>query len=226
MVKTARPKVSASKRPRKMRKKSSQARFAQNIGAVGHMKRPERKNTDTLQTLSLATGVSTWSPVAMLSLVGQGANQNQRIGRKVVLTKCSVRWHYKLTGGSVVGAPFRIMVVYDKNPNGVLPTPSIILNADDINGHVNLAHGDRFMILKDYYPLKEQQYTPTVSLRGYCDKFTLNFGRGLESTYEGTGAVISDCQVGCIYLLFCTTSDATATTSELTFRSRVRYTDV
>ena len=234
MVKTARPKVSASKRPKKMRKTNPQRKFARKIGATANRSEVEQKQIDQTGNLAIAATSASWSNVELLNGIGTGTLTSQRVGRKVVLKKCAIRWIMD-AASPLISSPFRILVVYDKAPNGVLPAITDILNANSINGHVNLNNSDRFMILKDFYPtdVNGQGYSMIMASagngsNGQCGKFTLNFGAGLQEQFLLTNATIADISSGALYLAWCMTGRQTTNAGSyvLSYSSRVRFTDV
>lgn len=210
-----------------MRRMNKQTRYAKQIGALAKRNAVEWKNTDTNASLSIASGVAVWSALQVLNNLAQGVNNNQRIGRHVVMTKLTVRWQLQNGGGTQTQAPFRMMVVYDRNPQGVLPSITDILTVDQINGQVQLGNSDRFMILKDWYPMKDQGYSAQAGGLDYADKFTLNFGSGLQTSFLSTGGTITDISTGAIYLAFCATNRSISTAGlKLDFIARVRYSDL
>jgi len=113
-------------------------------------------------------------PLSCSTPVGQGTGNNDRIGRKIAMTKLQLRW--ERWQGTGVPDPFRILVVYDRSPNGANPAITSILSANGISTPVNLSNTDRFLILMDIYPCAQQGMTELYM----CNKETESFHQRLK----------------------------------------------
>lgn len=217
------------------RRQNPQAKHARQIGATERRNAVEQKQVDiTNATLAIPSASAAWSSLELLNGIGTGVLTSQRVGRRVSLQKLAVRWIMSAANG-LYYAPFRIMVVYDKAPNGVLPAITEILNANTMLGQVNLNNTDRFMILKDLYPCErgEQGYG-AISIggvgaghNGQAGKFTIKFNPPLQEQFLLSNNLIADISTGAIYLMWCMTGSQTTSAGSfvLSFSSRVRYTD-
>jgi len=176
----------------------------------------EWKNIDVTSSITGAAA-TTWSPVTLITTIAQGSSSAQRIGRKVVLKNAQVR--YTATNGGGTATPFRILMVYDHSPNGVLPLITDILITNDINSPLNLNNSDRFLVLRDSYPRSEKSVDGTVSVSDLMFKKFKEGGLQSQWIASATGT-IADVTTGAIYLMICGTAAVT-----LAFTSRVRFTD-
>lgn len=233
MVKRTRPKVKGAKRPKKFRRSGQ----AVHVGAIAPRRIiPEQKQVDTSTVLNIPGGSGLFATPVLLNGIAAGALTSQRVGRKVVLKKLSVRWMMD-SATPLISTPFRILVFYDKQPNGAAPLITDVLNLNTIQGNVNLNNSDRFIILKDYYPSAEggQGYAmimPTAGngSNGQCGKFNLKFpGGGLQEQFLLSNDLIGDISTGAIFITWAMTGRQTTSAGNpytLTINARVRFTDV
>lgn len=222
MVKRARPFNPAVTRPKgvKKRRMTGMSAQARNIGAAAKPT-PEQKNLDVAVSLTSGAG-ATWSSLLLLNDIPNGNTSITRVGRKVMLTKSLLRCH--TSGGA--GAPAnacRILMVYDRNPNGSTPAITDILQSNDIHAHVNLNTSDRFLVVMDYLPSQEQGNDPISTINGgvgFMQKITRKFFEPLLSQYTIT-AGIAGLQTGALWLMFSSISGADV----LTGTNRIRFID-
>lgn len=145
------------------------------------------------------------------------------------MKKMIVRWSRNSPGTIVAGAntfstpiPFRILLIYDRSPQGAVPPITDVLTSNAFEAILNLTNSDRFLVLADRYPCVDAGHN-TNYMGG---KINVNFKNGLLAQFFDTpGGAIADLSAGAVYLYFgC--SGATAAGSEvLQFNSRIRYTD-
>lgn len=181
---------------------------------------PEWKNIDTSATITSTGGPpAVFSAVTPLNLIAQGAGLQQHVGRKVALRKLVMR--YNTTSSATIGG-VRVLIVYDNNPNGVLPAITDILAANSAIGLQNLDQSDRFLILADFFPFEDRGLDNTSAI--VLGKKVLKFNPPLMMLFNNTTtATITAIQSGAIYLAVCNAGNATG--SGFTFYSRIRYTD-
>lgn len=174
---------------------------------------PESKNIDTALNLTSGATTAFGTPVN-LNTTFQGPNNNNRIGRKIFMTSISMKLLIPPTPG-------RIIVVYDKQANGSLPsTGSYLADPNSIMSLTNLSNKERFVVLVD-------QWVPDPEANGFSiqGSFPMSFYRkiNMEAFYSDlnpsnnsiplTGAVaISYANVG-------------STALTITGNIRVRFTD-
>ena len=119
---------------------------------------PEKKNVDffTGTFFTSATGNFTITPI---NLIAQGTTAQQHIGRKAVMTSVLVRSWLTLTAGQY---PVRMVLVYDKETNGVAPIATDIFTVNDSMSPMNLANSDRFIVVADVSPFAQNQGQATA----------------------------------------------------------------
>ena len=143
-----------SQPPQKKRKReSSQTQIAKTIGALAPRNFVEKKNIDNTW-IPTSTG-GTWTTAQFLNNISQSVTSNGRIGRAVVMKSLTLRWILSLNSAAAFLPPTRILVVYDRSPELLLPTINDVLTSMatyPINGIQNLEHSDRFLILADEMP--------------------------------------------------------------------------
>lgn len=126
--------------------------YAQQIGAPSG-KGPEWKQCDvTGGTISLPTATGGWSNPVLINAITSGSGVTNRLGRKVLMRKlvlrCSDQWNLNtmvISGYS----PIRVVVVYDREPTGALPSVLDIFDVASILSNNNLTNSDRFQIIVD-----------------------------------------------------------------------------
>jgi len=205
------------------------------IDAVGAKPRmatlPEVKNVDVSNAISIPSATATFGTPVLLNGLDQGAGNSQRIGRRVILKSLLLRWSFSLPSATEANGqlgPVRILIYYDKNPDGLIPGITDVLDNSSINGLTNLGNSDRFIILRDFLIDEKMGFRPDFGLAfNYCGKEFITFGEGMEQQFIGTGATIASIGCGAIYLSYCTTAATIngGNFSRLDFQSRVRYID-
>lgn len=116
--------------------------------------KPELKFLDVSSTITQGAAQTTASAVTPLNLVARGIDATQEIGRKVVMKSLYWLWEGGLAPTATGFTPARLMIVYDKEANGVLPTVATgaatdMMNQDNIVAQMNLNNRDRFIVLVD-----------------------------------------------------------------------------
>jgi len=206
---------SASGGSKKKRQKTSAFQKQQaNVGASIRANVIEWKNVDIGSQLAIAASTSSFSTPVMLNPVGQGTGNNDRIGRKIAMTKLQLRW--ERWQGTGVPDPFRILVVYDRSPNGATPAITSILSGNGISTPVNLSNTDRFLILMDIYPCAQQGMTELYM----CNKENRKFSPALEARWTGSTGGVSDMTTGGIWVFWCNTGQV-GTSQTLQIYSRI-----
>ncbi len=107
------------------------------------------KDTTVTEGLINETGTLQTGPVT----IAEGTDDDQRVGRKIVVTK--LQWRYTLTilqttDGQKSNDVIRVMVLLDKQCNGANPTisgASGIVVADTFDAYMQLANSGRFTVL-------------------------------------------------------------------------------
>lgn len=217
-----------SNAPFKKPRVSGQTRMAIALGAQApRFPYIEKKQKDSNATsVTIASLAATWSALTLLNGIASGVGPDGRLGRRLNMKSLMVRWiHFPQTiAGSFIG-DIRILVIYDRNPQGALPAITDILSVDSITGIMNLNNSDRFMVLIDDLPCQTQGRMGSAGSPTLAGKYHRKFN--LQSQYDesATGG-IADITCGAIYFMWCASASTGATNgTTITFSSRVRYTD-
>lgn len=176
---------------------------------------PESKNLDVAGSVSSNLGAFVTPLVVsnLINLIGQGATENNRIGRKVTMTSLMCRWAFDGSADTVAQG-MRIFVFYDKQPNGAFPNITDVLTSSSHTGLMNLNNADRFIVLHD--ELVNEMAITAAPIGSFYVKMNL------DSVYQSNGGTVADFATGAIYIAV---ANSTSTTRTLSFRSRVRYYD-
>lgn len=219
---------------------------------------PEVKSVDTPQTnTALASG--TTAAFVCVNLPVQGAAFYNRVASRIRMRSLMIRAHIYASGNNLVALLIptmaRIMVVYDRQPNGALPTPADLLTAYGSSGSVtstvfdnlNMNNKDRFTVLMD-----NQVLLPVVGVSGapptntafaaYVDpnqnagvggpQAVVNMNRfiklkGLETHYKASTGAIGDIATGSLLLFFFSDDTNPAVTSAyaVSWSARLKFHD-
>jgi len=172
---------------------------------------------------------STTGSVTCLNLCNEGTGVSQRIGRKICIKSVQVRGITYPADGTVLATNVRIMLIWDKQVNGVIATIAELLSAATSNSYMNLDNRERFVVIMDkqfacggFATTATQAFaqSPTVHTVNKYKKLPA----GSFTIYDGTGAGIADINTGALYLV--TIGDVITGDAHI-FRAacRVRYTD-
>lgn len=172
----------------------------------------------------------------------KGTDIYQRIGRRVKMTSFHIRgWVLQNQNGAAASADqLRMLVVYDREPNGSVPGIAEILqdtnNAGstftDSTSHMNLVNSDRFAILKDFtwavVQANASANQPAQALGDYSTNITIKYNKklNLDVKYNsGNAGTIADITTGALYVVTIGTQVAANEQYELFWSSRIRFTD-
>lgn len=177
---------------------------------------PELKSHD-LSTTFAPPLTATFSSPQCLNLIAQGASQSERIGRRYVVK--SVQWRAVFDHADPA-SQHRVLVVYDKQANGALPSTSDVLAASqNFNSPMNLSNSDRFVILQDEITDSAQSSAMNISAKRYtkCN---------LEVLCNGATGLISNINSGSIFMMIANNADLTiGQVTAVWVTSRIRYVD-
>lgn len=155
------------------------------------------------------------TPWILINGVVQGAGNNQRIGNKIALKALRMKGQI-LNLATAVQTYGRLLVIYDKQPNGALPTyASVMQTRDSAGAATNTAFSDpnfdnkeRFTILRDT-TIVFPSVTNTVGVltnvgfdqqaKNDINIFNVDMYiklKGLHTAYTGATAGIADISTG------------------------------
>lgn len=178
----------------------------------------ERKNVDVVSTFALPLTASFATP-QLINGIAQGVANNERVGRKIRMKKIQIRYIVEPVSGSNPSQA-RIMIVYDKQPNGALPIVGDVVNGGQFYSFNVLANSDRFVVLMDEISESCQSSVTNISGQRHVNI-------DLETVFGGTTAGIASINSGSVFIMAANNSDPTVgTVSSMFFTTRVRYTDI
>lgn len=216
-------------------------------------KQGELKGVDTILTIAgpvIAT-TNTNGDSFTLNLISPGTASYNRVGRKIYMKNLRLRGYanYEMalqaTTNDIVQAPLRMVVVYDQQPSGAVPTFADIFGTtlqDGTEGSTAIApvrydNTQRFRVLCDHLinPQAEPKATPPTGGTSNRVNSVFEFDkfiplRGLETVYSGQNVpcTIADISSGGLYVFFRATV-ATHAIADWSITStsfaRLRYTD-
>ncbi|AJD07528.1 capsid protein [Sewage-associated circular DNA virus-18] len=191
--------------------------------------RAELKFVDATSTNAAVT--TTWQG-ALINGIAQGADFNQRIGRKAQMK--SVLFNGNFFPGTTAaenasqGVYLRVVIVYDSQPNsGTFPGGTDFLGANDPNTPLNLNNRDRFSILID---VRKQigsylfNGTPALTAGSPQNAYWNKYKKcNKETIFSGTAATLGSISTGAMYIFFVGDFNGVGM---IDFYTRVRYTDM
>ncbi len=204
----------------------------------------ERKFFDDTTTVSPipTSGVMTGNNMIRIpSMTSGSVGESSRNGRKVVVTKVSMRvvvkWSHENTSATGLDQynKCRIMLGIDKQCNGVNPTSGDIFDSGSITlneAFNNLSNKGRFITLFDKFLLFNNQYSDATGTNNkiVIKRFNYNKKCRIPILYDSTlGAVTERC---CNNLfLYCISNISDVSTPDINnitvdFYHRVRFMDV
>lgn len=204
--KRARDVMAVYKRPRSSApaKKLLQAAMRKNV---------EVKTHDGTQA-SAATAV-TWTFNSLVDTITEGVTEGERVGRTI--DAISLRWkgYMALSSGDEL---VRLVIVYDKAPNGAQAGGTTVFTANTILGLKEKDFQDRFVIMRDETFLLGS----TTSLKVPFDFYVKVPEEIRKIRYQGTAGTAADLAEGNFFIGYVSTSNATT----INWTARVSYTDM
>lgn len=181
---------------------------------------------------------STGTQLQLLNGCVPGSQNYNRIGRKICMKSLQLRGHIAKQNNAAAAnaAKGRLIIVYDKQPNGTAPTFANIIQSQNIAGAtsslvddmVNLDNRDRFEIIRDMVvAVGPYDHTATTSLAGGPCLVTMDTYIKLgnrETVYNaGTAGTIGDIATGSLYAFWIASAD-----NNLTWQGgfRLRFSDL
>lgn len=183
------------------------------------------KETGFVDLAAAAYQCDSTGSVTLIATIAQGASVNQRVGKKVLLKSLQMRGTLGSNTTTTI-ADTAWLVVYDKRPQGALPTVSDILVSASSNAFNNDANSGRFSIVRrsDQVCIGNAT-TPATGKEAYdvSEYIKLN---GRQTVYKaaGTGA-IGDIEEGALYFVTIGTSVGTAA-ANINVGFRTRFIDI
>lgn len=215
--------------------RSTYNRMTNNVGRASNRliratySAPEKKFKDTV----VETSVRDTGAIALLNGLTQGTTVLTRIGNQILIKKIHLKFY--IEGALFAQTPtiamgvVRILLLWDKQPNGALPALSDILqsttNTTSITSSMDLDTVQRFNVLWDKRFTYANQVTNVPFSEGnqYHEYFVRT---NLKTTYAAASAGdITDIRTGALLLVYVSDSAAAANDPVVSGYVRIRYTD-
>lgn len=187
-----------------------------NYGVEG----PELKTIDTVVANSRITFNSAVSVSNLLNVTAQGVGAQQRLGRKFRMKSLFIRWNGDLAPTTTGSASLRMLVVYDKEPEGAAPPIASVLVADNIGSVMNLDNQARFSVLCD----EVIQCVGTQGPQSWNVKRYIKLNHQTVTSDTNNNSIV-DIQTGSIYAFFWQSGQLLIASPTGNFYSRVRFVD-
>lgn len=176
-----------SKRPRLTR--TPRGRLFDNV---------EKKNIDATST-TVITAAQTTANLVLLNAIDDGTLATQRIGRRTVMTSIEYRFEASLAATTAGNSPIRLLIVYDRQPNGALAASTDIVTVDNIGSMMNLNNSKRFKVLVDEIIEELGTAGPGGFYRkGFRDFTAKGRKTGLPCEFKGSAGDITDITTGAL----------------------------
>jgi len=218
-------KATAFKAPRATAARIATARSASLKAARGFSnKLASRGEKKTIDLAPASYACNTTGSVTALNLVATGTDYTDRIGRKIQMKSCNIIGHFLPEDSSVSPTLCRVMLIYDKEPNGAaLPAITDILKTADSRDQLNLDNRDRFIVLRDMFVALGIQTANTVG--SPTDKeIKIYYKLDHETIFKSTAATIAAINSGSL-LLVTIGDNAAGAGYNASVSTRVRFLD-
>lgn len=187
------------------------------------------RRADELKTIdsTATTNIATTGLVNTISGVAAGTDYNNRIGRKIMMRSLLIRMTLEpiATTSAPTGDVVRVIVFYDTQTNGVLPTIAQLLQNSQFDDPLNLDNRDRFRIIMDkFIGMNPVTYTAGALTAGAPVVKTLTKYRKfkLEGIFSGVTSTVGSIATGGIFIAYISKN---GTLTNITWDARVRFID-
>lgn len=202
-------------------------------GYYGRYNRPNQTSEKKFFDGTRAIQVLTAAGIVLnpsLNIIVQGVTEQQRVGRKAVISQVNIRGEMFIASGANPNDNFnrvRLIVYCDKQTNGAAAVATDILETDDIDSFRNLENAGRFVILSD----KTSNFNQSISGNGTIvdsskvgRAWKFNSNINLPIQFSGaTGAITEACCNNIGVIAWC--GPFTTTAPSISYKWRLRYTD-
>jgi len=180
---------------------------------------PEQKYVDVNAN---ATGASNAGNIVLLNGIANGNGVSERIGRKVTMTSSYIKMTFDISGAGVNTMTWRVMLVYDAQPNQLAFTLANLLQSGaavtNTISALNLDNRDRFNVLLDKTFTAVKGTDTGKAICKLYKKMKLN------TIYDATGGTIADITTGALCLVVI--AESTDAAAQYNYYVRTRYVDV
>lgn len=160
--------------------------------------------------------------VITFNTISQGTADTQRVGNQATMKSINLKLSF-LPQATSIDARYRVMIVYDRQPNGTQANPTDILNANKVNGMNNLDNRFRFRKLYDsgVFPLGGFGSTNQRSMA----EIEVYIKCHAAIQFSGTGGAFGDIVTGALMFVIIGSSTTAAGSHAWSSRERIRFVD-
>lgn len=203
------------------RKKTAYSKASNALNLVKKLKNDvEVKELNTAGSNSLAlVSTKTWNTV-LLNPMARGDTSSTRNGDKYNIKSIQARFQI-VTGATANDVDYRVVIVYDRNPLGVLATGADIYNVNSIIGNLNTANKKmrgRFLVLYNEMYHMKLPVEKEILLNTYIK-------RTLKVECTSNNGDITDIDKGAILLAWCKGITDTNAASTINYNVKIKYSD-
>lgn len=156
----------------------------------------------------------------LLNAATRGTDVSNRVGREITMTSVQISTQIRAVFASAVGSTVRLMLVYDRFPQGAAFTHGELIEGAETFGLRVPEYRKRFKIIKDVWVDLNPDGASTM-----VHKVNFYMPLKLKTVYNSLNAGdITDIENGALYLYCPSVPDATVTFATYG-QSRVRFTD-
>lgn len=161
------------------------------------------------------TGTTAAANMAYVSLFNpvQGTASTSRFGDKIVMH--SIQWKMKLNNS--ITLPIRIVLIYDSQPNGAVPTTPAPLTALRTEAFKDPDTRHRFTVIRDWYITNTYGTTVSTNDQKHDAVQTGLTQYNGESYFTGNAGTVADLRTGSYVLCFYNTASEAAFVYEYRF---------
>lgn len=200
--------------------------------------RPNRTELKVFDTAVATYNVNSTVVFTSLCIPQLGSDMNNRIGRKINLKTVQIRGFLRIGSAAIqppaqseVAAQFiRMILVWDSQPNGAVPTAIQLLNTAVPESQLNLDGRDRFKVIRDKMytlgPYVFDSASSTYNTERTAVPVKIFKKINLESIFSTSTGVVADITSGNLLIMWLGTGTGINGPSEFTGSYRVRFDDV
>lgn len=182
------------------------------------MRQPELKSLDVAVNMA----ANTTGAVGLLNGLIQGTDFDERVGRQIQMVRLELQLLDYVTGGTGVDQFHRIMVVRDKQANGVALGVTDVLNAANVTSGLNLDNRHRFVVMYDETAYLNASAEPQ-SARVLHRDVNIN---SLTTYDSGVAGTVADINTNSLYLIVVGSAAAGAEAGSVAGNARLRFYDL
>lgn len=190
-----------------------------NPGLTSKTSKLENKNIDVAAPAVPIVFGQTTATLALLNGCAQGTTAITHVGRSIMMKSLTWKFSGHLAPTTTGASPVRLLIIYDKQPNGVACTAAQVLSADILAAPMNLDNSHRFTILADH----EISCIGTAGPQAFFAKGYRKIG--LPAEFGSAAADITAITTGSVYAFFWQDGGLLVALPSCIFTSRIRFED-